>query len=125
MSYSDLCLYPAHTLGFLPALSVPALLSKTSTKALYPFCVPPHGAPSNHHNSPGSRLPLKETTYIPTLVSNNNWPFLPPPSSFFNIQIGCFVQLNWRLIAHTIWRCLFKKSVAFSFHSVSVIKVSD
>lgn len=46
-------------------------------------------------------------------------PSLPPPASFFNIQIGCFVWLNWRLIAHTIWRCLFKKTEAFFFSIVS------
>lgn len=33
--------------------------------------------------------------------------------TIFNIQIDCVVQLNWRLIVHTIWQCLFKKSVAF------------
>lgn len=121
MSYSDLCLYPAHSLGFLSADSAPALQKKNQLKkALGHLYVPAHGATSNRHYSL-----LKETTYIPTLTSNNNGPFLPPPSSFFNIQIGCFVPLNWRLIAHTIWRCLLKKSLAFSFHSVSMIKVSD
>lgn len=96
-------------------------------KALYLLNVPPHGTPSKHHYSPSGRLLLKETTYVPALMSNYNWPFLPPPTYFFNIQIGCFVRLNWRLIAHTIWRCLFKKTVAFFsfFHSVPVIEVRD
>lgn len=95
-----------------------ASIKKAPIKALYPLYIPPHGTLSNHHYSPGGRLPPKETTYIPTLMSNYNWPFLPPPTTFFNIQIGCFVQLNWRLIALTIWRCLFKKTVAF-FSTVS------
>lgn len=110
MSYTDLYMYPSR---LLPALSGPVSLSQTSKKTLYPLYVPPHGTPSKPHYSPGGRLLLKELTYFPTLMSSYNWPFLPPPTSFFNIQIGCFVRLNWRLIAHTIWRHLFKKTVAF------------
>lgn len=115
----DLYVYPSHTASSL--LCLPLYLHQQPQKK-----VSPHGTPSKHNYSPSGRLLLKEITYIPALMSNYNWPFLPPPTSFFNIQIGCFVWLNWRLIAHTIWRCLFKKTVAlFFFHSVPVIKVRD
>ena len=118
--------------SLLPALS--ALVSPSTTpkkKKRKKKKVSPHGTPSKHNYSPSGRLLLKETTYIPALMSDYNWPFLPPPTSFFNIQIGCFVWLNWRLIAHTIWRRLFKKTVALFFfffffpHCVPVIKVRD
>lgn len=70
------------------------------------------------------RLLPKETTYILHQYPTTIGPFLPHPTLFFNIQIGCFVLLNWRLIAH-IWWCLFRKTMAFSFHYMLVIKFRD
>lgn len=125
MSYSDLqpLLVPIQHSVPPPSSVCPCASIRKLKKGLVSPSVPPHGTPSKHHYSAGGRLLLKETTIVPTLMSN--WPFLPPPTSFFNIQIGCFVPLNWRLIAHTIWRRLFKKTVAFFLGGVAVIKVRD
>lgn len=98
-----------------PTLSACSLLRLLRTSTKNPPVRATHGSPSKHHYSPIGRSALKEPTYIPQLMTNYNWPFLPCPTTFFNIQIGYFVQLNWRLIANTIWWRLFRKTLAFIF----------
>ncbi len=115
MPYTDLWPQCIPILYFYPhPCSVcPYIFIKNLQKGLISHKVSPHGIPSKHYYSPSGRL--LSQLQCPT----TNGPLLPPPTSFFNIQIGCFVRLNWRLIAHTIWRCLFKKTMAFIFFTVS------
>lgn len=79
--------------------------------------VPAHGTLWKRHHSTSNRLLLREDTEVQSFMSNHCSP-RSPSSSFFNIQIACFVRLNWRLIAHTIWWRLFKDLGLF-FHPLS------
>lgn len=96
-----------------PTLSACSLLRLLRTSTKSPAARPTHGSPSKHCYSPIGRLALKDPIYIPQLMTNYNWPFLPCPTTIFNIQIGSFVQLNRRLIANTIWRRLLDFGLYF------------